>query len=263
MSSPQRSDALVVFGVTGDLAYKKIFPALLSLVAREQLNVPIVGVGRLPMPREELIDRVRKSVSARGAVDEAAFARLTSLLQYVSGDYGTLELFTEHPAGARRRSQANLLSRDSTERVSDDDRAPVERRLYRRRARRHREAVRARPRVGAIAERDAASRVFRRRDLPHRSLSRQGSGAEHPVFPVRQRVPRADLEPALRGERAHHDGRVVRRRGARRVLRGNRRRPRRGAEPSTADRRLPGDGAALVRVARSAARRAGEGAAHD
>jgi len=94
MSSPQRSDAIVVFGFTGDLAYKKIFPALQSLVVREQLNVPIVGVGRLPMPREQLIDRVRKSVSARGAIDEAAFARLTSLMQYVSGDYGDLELFT-------------------------------------------------------------------------------------------------------------------------------------------------------------------------
>ena len=89
------SDALVVFGVTGDLAYKKIFPALQALVARGSLNVPIVGVGRLPMPREQLIDRVRKSVSERGAVDEAAFARLTSLLQYVSGDYGNLDLFTK------------------------------------------------------------------------------------------------------------------------------------------------------------------------
>ena len=89
------SDALVVFGVTGDLAYKKIFPALQALVARGNLNVPIVGVGRLPMPREQLIDRVRKSVSERGAVDEAAFARLTSLLQYVSGDYGNLDLFTK------------------------------------------------------------------------------------------------------------------------------------------------------------------------
>ena len=89
------SDALVVFGVTGDLAYKKIFPALQALVARGHLNVPIVGVGRLPMPREQLIDRVRSSVSARGAVDEAAFARLTSLLQYVSGDYGNLDLFTK------------------------------------------------------------------------------------------------------------------------------------------------------------------------
>ena len=90
-----KSDALVVFGVTGDLAYKKIFPALQALAGRGQLNVPIVGVGRLPMPREKLIERVRSSVSARGAVDEAAFARLTSLLQYVSGDYGELELFTK------------------------------------------------------------------------------------------------------------------------------------------------------------------------
>jgi glucose-6-phosphate 1-dehydrogenase len=88
------SDALVIFGVTGDLAYKKIFPALQALAARGELNVPIVGVGRLPMEREQLLERVRKSVSARGAVNEAAFARLTSLLQYVSGDYNQLELFT-------------------------------------------------------------------------------------------------------------------------------------------------------------------------
>ena len=89
------SDALVVFGVTGDLAYKKIFPALQALVARGQLNAPVVGVGRLPMAREQLIERVRNSVTARGTVDEAAFARLAALLQYVSGDYGELELFTK------------------------------------------------------------------------------------------------------------------------------------------------------------------------
>jgi glucose-6-phosphate 1-dehydrogenase len=89
------SDALVVFGVTGDLAYKKIFPALLSLVARRQFNAPIVGVGRTPMPREQLVARVRKSVAERGPVDEAAFARLTSSLQYVSGDYSDLETFTK------------------------------------------------------------------------------------------------------------------------------------------------------------------------
>jgi glucose-6-phosphate 1-dehydrogenase len=89
-----QSDALVVFGVTGDLAYKKIFPALQALAARGRLTMPIVGVGRLPMAREQLIERVRNSVSARGPVDEAAFARLTSQLQYVSGDYNDLELFT-------------------------------------------------------------------------------------------------------------------------------------------------------------------------
>ena len=89
------SDALVVFGVTGDLAYKKIFPALQLLVARGQLAVPIVGVGRMPVEREELIARVRSSVAERGSVDEAAFSRFTSLLQYVSGDYGELETFTK------------------------------------------------------------------------------------------------------------------------------------------------------------------------
>src|SRR5918994_2034443 len=89
------SDALVVFGITGDLAYKKIFPALQSLVARGQLNVPIVGVGRMTMTREQLVERVRNSVSARGPVNEAAFSQLISLIHYVSGDYGKLELFTK------------------------------------------------------------------------------------------------------------------------------------------------------------------------
>ena len=89
------SDALVVFGITGDLAFKKIFPALQSLVGRGQLKVPIIGVGRMPMTREQLAERVRNSVSARGPVDEAAFSRLLSLLQYISGDYAELELFTK------------------------------------------------------------------------------------------------------------------------------------------------------------------------
>ena len=88
------SDALVVFGVTGDLAYKKIFPALQSLVRRRQLEVPIIGVGRTPMSREQLVERVRSSVAARGPIDEEAFSRLASLLHYVSGDYNNLETFT-------------------------------------------------------------------------------------------------------------------------------------------------------------------------
>jgi glucose-6-phosphate 1-dehydrogenase len=89
------SDALVVFGVTGDLAYKKIFPSLQGLVARRQLEVPIVGVGRTPMEREQLVNRVRSSVAARGPVDEESFSRLVSLLRYVSGDYSDLDTFTK------------------------------------------------------------------------------------------------------------------------------------------------------------------------
>src|SRR5688500_10465229 len=90
-----KSDALVVFGVTGDLAHKKIFPALQSLVARKQFDVPIVGVGREPVEREQLLARMRSSVAARGVVDEAAFNRLTSLVRYVGGDYKNLDTFTQ------------------------------------------------------------------------------------------------------------------------------------------------------------------------
>jgi glucose-6-phosphate 1-dehydrogenase len=82
-----RSDALVFFGITGDLAYKKIFPALQAMVRREHLAVPVIGVARSPMTREQLIDRARASVSEHGGLDEAAFAKLASLLDYVPGEY--------------------------------------------------------------------------------------------------------------------------------------------------------------------------------
>jgi glucose-6-phosphate 1-dehydrogenase len=93
LAAPAESDALVVFGVTGDLAYKKIFPALQSLVRRRPLNAPIIGVGRTPITREQLLARVRSSLAEQGPVDVASFEKLGSLLQYVSGDYGDLETF--------------------------------------------------------------------------------------------------------------------------------------------------------------------------
>jgi len=95
MIPPQESDALVVFGVTGDLAYKKIFPTLLSLVTRRQLKVPIIGVGRNPMSLEQLIARARQSVTERAAVSDADFSKLAALLRYVSGDYQDLGTFTQ------------------------------------------------------------------------------------------------------------------------------------------------------------------------
>jgi glucose-6-phosphate 1-dehydrogenase len=93
MTALQDSDALIFFGVTGDLAYKKIFPALQSLVRRRQLSLPIIGVGRTQMPIEQLIDRARKSVTEHGRLDQVAFAKLASLLRYVSGDYADLGTF--------------------------------------------------------------------------------------------------------------------------------------------------------------------------
>ena len=81
------SDALVFFGATGDLAYKQIFPALQALVVRHGLNIPIVGVAKAGWNLEQLKARAHDSIANHGGVDEAAFQKLTSLLQYVDGDY--------------------------------------------------------------------------------------------------------------------------------------------------------------------------------
>lgn len=83
-----RSDALVLFGATGDLARKKIFPALYSMVARGNLNEPIIGIALDDWDVEKLRERARESVTkAVGKLDEKVFRKLSSLLQYVSGDY--------------------------------------------------------------------------------------------------------------------------------------------------------------------------------
>jgi glucose-6-phosphate 1-dehydrogenase len=87
------SDALVFFGATGDLAYKKIFPALQALARRGKLNFPVVGVGRSGITREQLIDRARASVTEYGGLDPTPFEKLASCLRYVDGDYNTLTTF--------------------------------------------------------------------------------------------------------------------------------------------------------------------------
>ena len=82
-----QSDRLVIFGVTGDLAYKQIFPALQAMIRRGQLNIPIIGVAGRPWSIEQLRSHVHDSLQENGGVDQAAFEKLSSLLQYVSGDY--------------------------------------------------------------------------------------------------------------------------------------------------------------------------------
>ena len=82
------SDALVFFGATGDLAYKKIFPALQQMSRRGTLTVPVIGVAKSGWGIEQLRQRARNSLMQHGGgVDEVAFARLVGLLQYVDGDY--------------------------------------------------------------------------------------------------------------------------------------------------------------------------------
>src|SRR6202023_163080 len=85
--TPLHSDALVFFGATGDLAYKKIFPALQAMVKRGHLNVPIIGVAKAGWGVDELRARARDSVKQHGGLDAAAFDKLSRLLRYVDGDY--------------------------------------------------------------------------------------------------------------------------------------------------------------------------------
>jgi glucose-6-phosphate 1-dehydrogenase len=83
----ERSDAFVFFGATGDLAYKKIFPALQSMIHHGHLDVPIIGVAKQGWTLEQLRERARASVTEHGGLDEAAFAKLIARLRYIDGDY--------------------------------------------------------------------------------------------------------------------------------------------------------------------------------
>lgn len=101
----KNSDALVFFGASGDLAYKKIFPALQALVRAGRLDIPVVGVAKSGWKRDQLIARAKSSVTEHGGFDATAFARLTELLRYVDGDYNDRATFAQLRAelGAAQR----------------------------------------------------------------------------------------------------------------------------------------------------------------
>jgi len=86
VSNPQ-SDAFVFFGATGDLAYKKIFPALHAMAKRGHLDVPVIGVAKAGWNLEQFRARAKDSLEKHGGLDPAAFGKLSSLLRYVDGDY--------------------------------------------------------------------------------------------------------------------------------------------------------------------------------
>jgi glucose-6-phosphate 1-dehydrogenase len=85
--SPMKSDAFVFFGATGDLAYKKIFPALQAMAKRGHLDVPVIGVAKSGWTLDAFRARARDSVEKHGGLDAGAFDVLSGLLRYVDGDY--------------------------------------------------------------------------------------------------------------------------------------------------------------------------------
>lgn len=86
MTQPH-SDAFVFFGATGDLAYKKIFPALQTMIQNHHLDVPIIGVARSGWSLDKLRDHAQDSLAHNGDIDRDAFAKLSAQLRYVDGDY--------------------------------------------------------------------------------------------------------------------------------------------------------------------------------
>ena len=87
------SDALVFFGATGDLAYKKIFPALQAMAKRGNLEIPVVGVAKSGWTLDQLRARARESVERHDGLDREAFDRMCKLLRYVDGDYHDASTF--------------------------------------------------------------------------------------------------------------------------------------------------------------------------
>jgi glucose-6-phosphate 1-dehydrogenase len=100
------ADALVLFGAMGDLAHKKIFPALYYMVRHGHLDVPVIGIARAARTDEHLKERVRDSIQQQGGeVDQEALAKLLKLLRYVGGDYekpGTFDLLKKTLGSASR-----------------------------------------------------------------------------------------------------------------------------------------------------------------
>ena len=87
MTPPPKSDALVLFGATGDLAFKQIFPALQALTRRNHLEMPVIVVARSGWSLDQLKTRMKESLEQHGGLDTDAFSRVSSRLQYVDGDY--------------------------------------------------------------------------------------------------------------------------------------------------------------------------------
>ena len=82
-----RSDALVFFGATGDLAYKKIFSSLQAMIKRGNLNCPVIGVAKAGWNLDQIHARIKDAVEKHGGIEPDAFQKLISLVRYVDGDY--------------------------------------------------------------------------------------------------------------------------------------------------------------------------------
>ncbi len=259
-----RSDALVLFGVTGDLAHKMIFPALYAMAKRGALNIPVIGVAFPKWSLERLHQRVTDSIKRAGGIDnKRALHHLLSLLKYVGGDYEDPDTFTaiRTALGSARRPAHYLAIPPSLFEAVIKGLGTAN--LANARARDSRKAVWTRLGLREGAQCRCAGGIPGRLDLSHRSLPREGSDHEYPLLPLRQFLPGTDLEPQLRGQRSSHPIRGFRCGGPRRVLRKRRLSARRDREPPFPDSRATGHGAAGRKGLWSCPRRESQGLSSD
>ncbi len=275
---PVHPTALVIFGATGDLAHRKLLPALYNLAHEGALpeRFELIGVSRRDAPDEDFRAIARESIErfSRRKPDPDVLDGLLANVRYVPGRSTTPR--STRSSGARWTSSTSRPAAGSN-RVFYLSTAPEffpviagqlgeagpARMREGRRPDRDREAVRVRPGLGAQAQRPGAGRVRRDAGLPDRPLPRQGDGPEPDGAAVRQRAVRAGLEPQLHRQRPDHRRRGHRDRRPRRLLRGRGRAARPRPEPHDAAARAAGDGAAGLVRGQPPARREGQGARGD
>ena len=97
------SDALVFFGATGDLAYKKIFPSLQAMLKRGHLTVPVIGVAKAGWNVDQLKARAKESLEKHGGLDPATWEKLSGLLRYGRRRLQGSSNFQEFAQGTRQR----------------------------------------------------------------------------------------------------------------------------------------------------------------
>ncbi len=222
----------MIFGITGDLARVMTFRSLYRLERRGLLDCPIVGVAFDDWTLEKLITHARDSIVAAGEeLDEDVFERLAQRLSYHHGDFGDAATYAEVAKAIEGKQAPGLLPRDPAVALRHGGGRPRAGRAHRERPCRRREAVRARPRIRSRAGRGAARLARRVADLPDRPLPREDVRRGHPLPPLLEHRPRAGLEPVLHLDREDHDGRELRHRRPRALLRPGRRDARRRPEP--------------------------------
>ena len=275
---PVAPTTMVIFGASGDLAARKLLPALYNLAHEGALpeRFNLIGASRREQTDDEFRAVARESISnnSRREPDDAGPrgpARAHALRVGPVRRRRGLRQARREDRGARRGRRpaagAHVLPVDRARVLLGDLRAAQGSRppppQGGGRPGRDREAVRHRPRVGAQAPGGRLERLPRAPGLPHRPLPRQGDGPEPAGVPVREPDVRAGLEPQLHRPRPDHRGRGHRDRHARRLLRhlGRAARPR--PEPHAAAADAAVHGAAVVVRRRQGARREGQGARRD